>query len=291
MAFSITWCEPPSNGQVPVKPFGLNGDGVAMHEVLRLLTGSVDLNVDGKLIKITSNELKTFRGRSSSAARYTKFVFDNQLTEYDYSEFLRKYEHKNINFFKDLKGELALCLIEKKQNRFQESFLYLYRIVEHISLAFPMMFALTHDEFQSTYRFLQSILQNDKEGDLRVLKTAMQKLADQANLSSIQFEFSVSGLDLDYVSKLKSEISASVKPHVADLEFEDQGDTLFRVPFNSMPSFFVTVRNRLFHYKLDQRNISLVNLGGADTICRICLEQMLHWFSLVYTEIMRVLAR
>lgn len=58
-----------------------------------------------------------------------------------------------------------------------------------------------------------------------------------------------------------------------------------------MPSFFVTVRNRLFHHKIDQRNIDLTLLGGANTLCRIALEQMLYWFSLVYTEILRVLAR
>lgn len=263
-----------------------------MHEVLRLITGSVDLKANGQRVKISENLLKTFKGRSSSASRYTKFIFDNQINVDDYSSFLYKYERKNIAFFDNLKCELALCLLSKKRLRYSESFLYLYRILEHISLAFPLMFALTHDEFRHSYAFLRSLLNNDKEGELKVLRNAMQKLADQAGLSSMNFEFSVAGLDVEYVERLKLELDEAVKPSVSGMEFEVPGsETLFRVPFNSMSSFFVTVRNRLFHYKIDQRNISLARLEGADTLCRICLDQMLYWFALVYTEILRVLAR
>jgi hypothetical protein len=290
MGLSIDWCEPISQSQPLAKPFGLNANGVPMHEVLRLLTGSVDLSVDGQRLRLTNNELRNFRGRSSAAKRYTSQIFDSQLTVEEYASFLLHNEFKNSAFFKSLKGELSLCLLAKKQARYSESFLYLYRIVEHISMAFPMLYALTHDEFRNSYSFLRSLLNNDKEGELKVLSTAMRTLANSSNLSALTFDFSVSGLSVDYISNLRSELEAAVMPKVA-MDFEDHGDILFRIAFNNMPSFFVTVRNRLFHHKIDQRNIDLTLLGGANTLCRIALEQMLYWFSLVYTEILRVLAR
>lgn len=285
--------EPGVGGYQPATPFGLGTDGIALHETLRLITGSANLQdrSTGQVFAITTNELRLGINRSANPNRILSTVFEGALSEEEYVEFLRGVGTRNANFFMKLRDEVALCVLAKKQKRFTESFLYLYRVLELISVAFPMLYAMTHKDFYDVHNFLKSLLSSDKDGDLRILQKAIPHISRNGGIDSLSMEFSVAGYDLDYISVLKNQLNLLVKPQVNGFEFEENGDILFRVPFDSAPSLMATIRNRMFHMKIAEKNFVLGQLGGSERICEMCVNEMIYWFALTYSELVRALTQ
>ncbi|MES3044657.1 hypothetical protein [Sphingomonas faeni] len=293
MANKISLREPLGQALLHPRPFGLNEDGVALHEIVRILFGWADLyNEDRQTTtRLRTNILRTSNSHKGRPDKIVKMIFDNEVSVADYSKLLMTVGVRNTPFFSHLRSELVLCLLAKRNGRYTESFLYLYRILEYISVAFPMLYALTKPDFFGSHKFLKAMMLDGKEGDLKVLRQAIPVLSRQGNLNSIVFDFDVSGMGVDQISSIKAELTAAVLPQVKNMEFETEGDILFRVPFDDMSSLFVSVRNRMFHYKISETNINLSLVGGSEAICRICLDELLYWFSLLYTEIIRVLGK
>lgn len=92
----------------------------------------------------------------------------------------------------------------RKEKRFTESFLYLYRIIEYASVAFPMLYALSHQNFVGSFNFLKSLVSDGKQGDLKVLSKTLPILATQGNLDGLLFDFSVAGYDIELIEKSKA---------------------------------------------------------------------------------------
>lgn len=288
----LTLKEPRRNDYVPPRPFGLYGDGLAIHEILRLLLGSVNIEeqTGSKLVVINKNQLGVGGSRLCKPEKIVSLVISNEITLSDYKMLIEDVNARNTDFFVRLRRELTLALFCRKIGRHTESFLYMYRVLEMISLAIPMIYALTKSDFSNTHGFLKGLFSNERAGDLAALKAAVATIAAEGGLAPLKFDFSVSGREVSFVDELRSQITRCVLPDVRSLEIEDQGDTLFRVPFASMPAFFVTVRNRMFHYRIGEPNFDLSALGGSEALCDICLDQILFWFTHLYLEIVRVLA-
>jgi hypothetical protein len=293
MPIGFKLIEPGFGGYVPVAPFGFGVEGIALHETLRLITGSANVQdrSNDQVFPLTNNELRVGRSRSANPVRILSTVFDNALSLEEYINFIQTVGIRNTNFFTKLRDEVLLSLLAKRKRRFTESFLYLYRVLELVSVAFPMLYATTHKDFYDVHNFLKSLLSTDKDGDLRILQKAIPHISKGGGLDALSMEFSVAGYDLDYVSALKGQLNAVVRPHVQGFEFEDQGEILFRVPFDSAPSLMVTVRNRMFHMKIAEKNFMLGHLGGSERICEMCVNEMLYWFALTYSELVRALTR
>ncbi|MBD8678311.1 hypothetical protein [Sphingomonas sp. CFBP 13720] len=285
--------EPVTESADQVAPFSVNENGNALHEVLRLLLGTIDVYnpTTDQIVKLRSNEFRTEIANKSRPEKIVNLVLGPDVGLHDYIKILNTVGLRNATFFRTVRSELVLCLLAKKQKRYTESFLYLYRILEYVSVAFPMLYALSHQSFVGSHNFLKSIALNGKEGDLKILEKTIPILSAQGNLTNLTFDFCVEGIDVDCVSAIKNEITNCVKPAVPSLEFETEGDVLFRVPFDEMSVFFATIRNRMFHYRLGEKNINWDRIGGSETICRMCGRELIYWFALLYTEIIRVSGR
>lgn len=277
----------------PAKPFGLGTEGYALHEIVRMIVGNVDIidRSTGRLVKLRRNELRTNPLRAHKVARVVRLLFDANVDLDDYARLLVTVGARNSRFFATIRDEFIVCLVARQERRYTEAFLYLYRILEFTSVAFPMLYALSHQNFVGSQSFLKSLVADGKEGDLKILSKALPALSAQGNLNGILFDFSIGGYDVALIDALKSELSAAVKPAVAGMEFEDQGDVLFRVPFDNMSHLFSSLRNRMFHYRNGERNIDLVKTGGSEIVCKLCIDELIYWFCLVYTEIVRTVGR
>ena len=63
------------------------------------------------------------------------------------------------------------------------------------------------------------------------------------------------------------------------------------VPFLEMHYLIVTVRNRMFHFRQGEENLSLGEFGGSEVICKMIMNEAIHWFSKIYSEILRTLIK
>jgi hypothetical protein len=285
--------EPKAHNPPLARPFGLGVSGIALHEIMRLLVGNTNVYDHASLqtLRITNNELRSGSFRGATPQAITKLLFDNNVNVTDYGIFLTRVAVRNTRFFSQLRAEVMMCLVAKKRKRYVESFLYLYRALEYTAIAFPLLFALSHQEFSASHRFLQSLMIGKGDSDLKIIERAIPELAAQAGLGAVTFDFSIAGKSIEFITSLKKELGEAVFPTLGDLEFEPHGDILFKVEFNKVPALFHSLRNRMFHYKINERNIDLSAVGGADELCSIFIEELLYWFSLTYSEVVRVLAR
>ncbi|WP_146184195.1 MULTISPECIES: hypothetical protein [unclassified Caulobacter] len=293
MATNLTLKEPARGGYKPPKPFGLYEDGAAPHEIVRLLLGSIDIREGstGRTRALSVNEFRLPARRMCRPEKIRHFLFESEITLQDYDHFIKSLSAKNADFFERLRQELTLLLVAKRDGRFTESFLYLYRILEMISIAFPLLYAITQSDFRRPHDFLKSLMTNEKDGDLKVFNTAIPIIAGQADLTRLNFDFSISGFDARWIAEFKKQIERCDIHKTKGFEFEPYNDILFRVPFNSMSSLIVKFRNRMFHYRVGEANFDLGIIGGSEQVCGIIVREATHWFALIYVELLRVMAR
>jgi hypothetical protein len=293
MSIGLMLREPAVGQYIPPRPFGVVSDGLPPHEIIRLLLGSVDVSEpgSGKVTFLTTNEFRNRTRRLRHPARISSFLFDNEVDLVDYERFVVALSAQNAHFFERLRGELALALVAKRAARYTESFLYFYRVLELTAVAFPLLYASAHSDFQRANDFLRSLMSTDKDGDLKVIAKAVPKIAERGGLSPVVFDFLVSGSDVRWIAELKRQIERCNINGIDGFEFESDGDVLFRVPFNSMPVLIATFRNRMFHYRVGEKNIELGLMGGSEGICKVLVPEISHWFALLYAEIIRTMAK
>lgn len=293
MAVNFTLREPRRGQYLPPKPFGLYADGAAPHEIVRLLLGSVDVREasSGRTTALAKNEFRLTARRMRRPDRIRKFLFEDEITLVEYESLVTSLTARNSDFFERLRQELTLALVAKNSNRFTESFLYFYRVLEMTAVAFPLIYASTQSDFRRAHDFLKSLMEGGRDGDLKVLDRAVPVIAREANLTSVTFDFSIAGSEVSWVKAFKAQIQKCNIDQTAGFEFEPDSDVLFRVPFTSMPSLLVQFRNRMFHYRPAEPNFDLGAMGGAERICEVLVNEAAHWFALIYVEILRVMAR
>lgn len=285
--------EPNIGSYNPSIPFVFNQNGCCVHEIFRILTGSANIKIPGseKIILLRENVYGASAWKSSDPSNIFNLLFSDSISLDEYKFLVTTLSLRENSFFIKLRDELILCLVNKKNKRYTESFLYIYRILELISVAFPMIYAITQEGFRKSHDFLKSLITNEKDGDLSILDKAIPALSKEGELENLVFDFSIAGLDIEFVANLRRQLNDCIKPSVKNMYFDDDGDILFHVPFNDMVKFIVNMRNRMFHYRIREKNIDLGSIGGADNICKIIIDEIIKWFSLVFSEIIRVLSR
>lgn len=293
MPISYSLIEPGRRGILPKRPFGLNADGVHIHEILRLLTGSVNLRASGsrRTVSLCTDEIRRKKNRSARPEAIIDLLFSDNINLEDYEKFVVSASIRNHTFFAELLRELVLCLASRKMGCNTESFLYFYRILEYISVAFPMLYASVEYDFRKSHKFLQDLMLNERDGDLKVLERAIPVIGRGSELHLIAFDFRVVGYQAGFVKELRRQCQRVLTGKVKELEIEDDGDVIFRVPFNSMSALIVNIRNRMFHYKIGEANFDLGMLGGSEDLCKLIMSESIYWFGLLFSEMIRTLAK
>ncbi len=295
MAAAYTLVEPAFRGYVPERPFGLHANGVPIHEILRLLTGSINLRVNdsGKILPLNWDEVQRKNSRNARPQKICDLIFGDDMAIADYEVFVVKASATNNKFYADLLRELTLCLGAKRQGRFTECFLYLYRILEYISVAFPMLYAASEKDFRKSHAFLQGLMQAERDGDLKILERAIPVIGHDSGLHHITFDFSVAGYDTTFVESLRRQLEpiVSSSKSLKAVVIEEEGEILLRVPFNAMSSLMTVFRNRMFHYRIKETNFDLGKLGGSEKISRLVVSEGIYWFSILFAEIVKALAK
>ena len=140
--------------------------------IFRMISGTVNIkdNYQDKIYKIRDNNIK-FPTETNAILKYDTLreQFDESVTLEDLNYFFLK-ARLNRKFYKSIEVELIKCLIAYKNEKFLESFIYLYRIIEGISYSLPLIFVSKKDDYNKTYHDLQSYFGKDKDGELLFFK-------------------------------------------------------------------------------------------------------------------------
>jgi hypothetical protein len=197
----------------------------------------------------------------------------------------------NREFWEELKAELCLCLVAEFNKRHVESFLYLYRTLELVSIALPLVYASSEPDYKKSMMFLKSLSSNDRDSDLTVFRQFVSNAEKLGGYQSLMIDFSYRTSDAEWIDEVVRQFNAYIFSDKSIKSNIMEGGVGFQVAFSSMPLFIIAVRNRLFHNSKTGDNFRLDYIGGASGLCRILVQPALYWFSLVLIEIIKVHAK
>lgn len=277
------------------RPFGLNENGVPLFECIRILAGSVDIK-NKESGKITKNRFsyqlqsKVFF-RKNTIRKIVLNMFDGDITVDEFKAVLERGSVDNREFWEELRSEICFCIVARHEGRFVEAFLYLYRILELVSIALPLVYASSEPDYRKSMQFLKELAKNERDSDLSVFKSFVISAEKTGGYERLSVDFpiplSCSSQKSEIMRQLQSYVISS-GPIKADPIAGDEG---FSVRFSSVPLYIISIRNRLFHNSRSNDNFRMDPLRGAGGICEMIVDPGLYWFSLVLIEIVKVHAR
>jgi hypothetical protein len=275
----------------PGAPFGVGATGVPSFECLRLLCGSVILEHKDTLarvpLKFCNLAQSTRVMKSNTIKEIVNRAFDDEIGIDEVRVFLEVAQHRNLDYWERLKGELCLALHAAEQQRHVEAFLHTYRLFEWISIAMPLFFAQGELDYFRSMDFLKALPENDKSGELLILKRFSAKVSEAGGYGGLTIDVPltchVPGWDQEFADQIDKFVLEPEGIKDADVDIA-QG--LVKIPFSSFPKFYVAFRNRLFHNSISRKNLIVDKLGGAELTCRPLTRPALNWFCLVFCVVL-----
>jgi|GEM_PF-3469133 len=216
------------------------------------------------------------------------YLFDERPENAELSAIFNRLASRNRGFYAEILEELPLLLKALDDQHFAECFLYLYRLLERISVACPLIFASRENDFRGAHSFLASMFDNKSApGELGTLKKFLHRYSQNNTIfNRATLDFDISAYDADFSAELFSQLRGNVVNELTSVEIDDDLRT-FSVPYKDVSSFVVSVRNRAFHNASDQRNFRLGRLGGARELFGALVPSLLVWFAYVFVDFAR----
>lgn len=192
----------------------------------------------------------------------------------------------NVAFFKKLEIELTHCIFNHLQENPLIAFLHLYRSLEKLAVAFPLIYISAKTDFENSVESLRVYFE-ESGGELSFARKFAKDIATQSSvLTEYSIDFQTKIQEIDKYTVLLNEINRCCPNHISgDI---DPSSGKFSIEFEKVPSFLVNCRNRMFHFSNSgQKNFNIDNIEGVDELCRILVKSGLHWLALTYDEVLR----
>lgn len=184
----------------------------------------------------------------------------------------------NNNFYRLLAVEFAAAFYARGCSNWEMSFFHIYRALERMSYALPMIYAQSTQDFMKSYEHLKKfIIANDNTGEIGFLKKAVETILD-ANEQRMVFKYTIENSEYKAIKRcfhdsLRSRDYNSDDPVV--LEFD---------PVQSL-SFLISIRNGFFHSLSGKENIFLTELGCPDLFFQKIVDNLLNVLSYLVIKI------
>ena len=255
--------------------------------ILRLLSGNVELihNYSSEKIRSRVNYF------SSNISPFLNWMveFPNLLSEdveaADISIFLDKTKYTNKSFYSNILSEVSQFILHNERGSYTSAFIYIYRILEKISYAFPLIYASKSQDFLSSFSQLKELMVGDKEKkELGFFKVFINMLYKGNVISDTSIDIYIRTDDSivqEQMYKILKDISGNSVMHDDSIEFEK-----ISIKFCEMGSFIINIRNRFFHnLNSSSNNIQSHKIVDSDEFFSFINPMAMHWISLVFLEV------
>lgn len=199
----------------------------------------------------------------------------------------------NYTFYSKIEGEIIRCLVAIRKESYIDAFVHLYRIIECMTYATPLLYASRSKDYTKTYETLKSCFTNTNSGELEFFKTFVKntfqdedffKLTIDLSLSSEEYECDQNNLRKLIIkhSQYKDGYLFKGRPEDLDLDFEFE--------FLKFFSFLITLRNRFFHLLQGgwKENISRVDTEYPELLFKAIINSGLNWVAIIILEILKL---
>ncbi|SFX51655.1 hypothetical protein [Marinospirillum alkaliphilum] len=201
------------------------------------------------------------------------------------ADYIEGHKLKNKTFYKNILSELSYYFYYQNKNIHSSSFVYLYRALEHVSYAFPMIYASKTDDFGRTFKFLKELMNGDKNaGELGFFKSFIKTVYsdDAIYESSVDFPMLLNTESEQKVvfNLLKDLCSGDM---IAD---STDSPRLLSIKYIEVGSFIITIRNRFFHYMNGgAKNIETSKINDIDNLFYVVNKKCLYWLATIFLAV------
>lgn len=256
--------------------------------IIRLLSGTLKVeHIDSsKSFYQKENYFSSdFKGYGQRwEVKFPQLIAENYTSE-DLAKYIDSHRLKNKTFYKSILSELSYYFYYQNKNIHSSSFVYLYRALEHVSYAFPMIYASKTDDFGKTFKFLKELMSGDKNaGELGFFKSFVKTMySDDAIYES----------SVDFPILLSTESEQNTTFHILKelcsgemIAESTDSPRLLSIKYIEVGSFIITIRNRFFHYMNGgAKNIETSKINNIDNLFLIVNKKCLYWLATVFLAV------
>lgn len=250
--------------------------------ILRLLSGSIKVtnNLNGKVISCEKNffltDFQNFKSEWKSG--FPKLISET-LSLQDLSNFIDANKNVNKDFYRYILAELSHYVYESKKGSHTTAFIYIYRLLEKIAYAMPLIYTSKTQDFIQSFSYLRDLMTgNSEKKELGFFKKFVSVLFkdDPILLTSIDINIEIENEVIQrQIYNTYKKISDESMIHEDTIE-----PTKFSVKFTEMGSFIISLRNRFFHNMNEHsNNIQSSNVADADSLFEPVNDQCIHWIA------------
>lgn len=257
--------------------------------IFRLISGTVNIkdNYQDKIYKIRDNNIK-FPTETNTILKYDTLreQFDESVTLEDLNYFFLK-ARLNRKFYKSIEVELIKCLIAYKNDKYLESFIYLYRIIEGVSYSLPLIFVSKKDDYNKTYHDLQSYFGKDKDGELLFFKRFVSETFKDEDFYKSNITIDLNLVDIE---ELRPKYYELYLKKVNERFVLDKSENSFiKIKFIGYYDLLIELRNRFFHNLKGswQENFDSTELMFPDQFFKPITLHGINWLSIILFEIIK----
>lgn len=255
--------------------------------LIRLLIGNIKINQISK--NNLYNQNKNYTKLPYSTERNLTYLSLNaafeimDICEEDTIKIINLHFLKNrcnTELYKQLLNEVSFYFIHKDSPI--TAFVHLYRALEMISYSFPLIYTANALDYTGSYKDLQNFFKGEKTGELGFMKRFILELYKGNPILDTMLDIS---LLTDNYDEIIRELTLSFS---GQAEFTNYNEVI-RVKFKDFVGFFITIRNRYFHFLIGQGQKNILSLNyDAEDLFRAVNPVALNWLAIIITKITQV---
>ncbi|WP_161468570.1 hypothetical protein [Pseudomonas syringae] len=287
---SYEFSENPNSPITINSPFHINANTSELAMIFRVIAGScqiTNLNTEETAPLDINYFFSDLRLNPEGDLSFLD-LFEEGITLSDYEDRVKSNALKNRKFYKNFLTELASCIYYESAKKHTAAFVHLYRAYEHLSYAFPMIYAAKTDDYVGTFENLRKWMNktnsDENVGELKFHKNFIATLfKDTPELQS------TIDIDINTKQEFRLPIFKALTEKIAGwcaVEKYSSGTVppdKIAIPFIDHHSFLVNLRNRFFHYSNARNdNIGLDDIIEADLLFSFVNKSTLNYIATVF---------
>lgn len=256
--------------------------------LLRLLLGGVKLTYGNDTKAVSQNidysRLPFVRCDSVTYLTFNGIFKVDDICEDSTMNVCNRYflkNRKNTNIHNQVLNELSMFFWEKDRSP-MTAFIHLYRCLEFISYSFPMIYASKSKDYMGTFESLRKFLAGDASGELAFMKKFVREIYHNDPILKYQFDINIQ------INNIEKACEESKAVFGNDFTYDFVGNT-FSLAFDQMMSFFITLRNRYFHFLVgqDRKNFTSTEYDMNELI-RAFNPHFANWLAVIFCTIVQL---
>ncbi|TPW24231.1 hypothetical protein FH712_09955 [Marinobacter nauticus] len=256
--------------------------------ILRVLSGTADIVHKNSGIRIKqrknyfSTDLKSYN--SHWPKRFPKIISSEHKAS-DIASYVENNKRLNRRFYKNVLLEISNFILQTEKGSHTSAFIYIYRLLENIAYAFPLIYVSKTNDFSKSYDYLKNLMdENRTGGEKDFLKKFIEVLYKDDPQSEATFDFDIKARSESDQKKIFEMLYQLCKKDM--LGDATLSPRTLSIRFTEVGSFLINIRNRFFHFSNNgQKNIDSETLYDSDYVFSLINCQFMQWISNIFMGI------